>query len=163
MANMKNKILITILTSIVFISMLQAQVIGKPFGVLKEVNAPAVKKMVVQKLTEVKPGLPFLNQRRNIYLVPFVDKSDQIIFSLRIDARSGDILPVGKMPSVLNPISNPKLNVQQINDKIQKIQKDKCLLVGKVFQNPRGFYFVEIKCKKGKTLAFVKSDGKTIW
>ena len=135
---------------------------GRP-SLLQEVQAPAVQKIVTEKLNEVKPGTPFLGRLGNVYLVPFLDKENNVLFSIRIDARTGDVLELGKWPSSVTSTQKQKIDVKQAFAKAQKIFKDNCLKIGKIYKNPRGIYFAEVKCKKGKILAMIKSDGNSVW
>lgn len=135
---------------------------GHP-AMLQEVQAPGIEKLAVQKLNEAKPATPFLGRMGNVYLVPFLDKNNNVIFSLRIDAQTGDVLELGKRPSSIASTGKPKISAKQVSDKVEGIHKKHCLRIGKIYKNPRGIYFIEVKCEKGKILAMLKSDGKEMW
>jgi len=55
------------------------------------------------------------------------------------------------------------VSINQAKEKVKSILARKCLQVGDVCRNPRGIYVVEIKCKKGKVIALVRTDGKEVF
>jgi hypothetical protein len=118
---------------------------------------------VEEEIKTLKPASPYLEATGYCYVVPILGQDGRAIAKMMVDARSGKAisLPAPRCGSSTQPVK-PEVTTEQALKKAKEIIAGG-LTVGEIYQNPRGWYQVEIKAKGDQLIAIVRSDGKNIW